>query len=263
MAATGTTADVDLAEVYRDLHAHPELVFRGNADRLRSWPCPWPGRSVSRRRPGWGRTGVVGILRNGPGPAALLRADMDALPVREETGLDYASTATRSRRRRARGAADACLRARHARDLPAGRGPPRWPLTTAAGQGTLSWSFQPAEEVGGGRAGHGGRWPVRAVGSAFRSCSASTSRRCPPGFSHAVLAPRSPRRIPCGSSCTAGAAMVPGPKTTVDPVVMAAATVMRLQGIVSREVGGDRDRRGHGRGAAGRAAKENIIPDDA
>ena len=43
---------------------------------------------------GVGKTGVVGLLRNGDGPTVMLRADMDALPVKEETGLPYASTVT-------------------------------------------------------------------------------------------------------------------------------------------------------------------------
>ena len=43
---------------------------------------------------GIGKTGVVGILKNGPGPVVMFRGDMDALPVREQTGLPYASKAT-------------------------------------------------------------------------------------------------------------------------------------------------------------------------
>ena len=63
------------------------------AERLREAGC--------EVHEGVGGTGVVGILRNGEGPTVLLRADMDALPVREETGLAYASTETsRGRRRR-------------------------------------------------------------------------------------------------------------------------------------------------------------------
>ena len=79
-----------IAELYRDLHRHPELAFQETrtagiaAARLRA-----AGYDVVE---GIGRTGVVGVLRNGEGPAVLLRADMDALPVKEDTGLDYAST---------------------------------------------------------------------------------------------------------------------------------------------------------------------------
>jgi metal-dependent amidase/aminoacylase/carboxypeptidase family protein len=81
----------DLVELYRDLHRNPELSFQEDrtaaivADRLHGL-----GFDVAT---GVGRTGVVGVLRNGNGPVALLRADMDALPMQEKTGLSYASTA--------------------------------------------------------------------------------------------------------------------------------------------------------------------------
>ena len=82
----------DLERIYTDIHAHPELSMQDtrtasvDADRLRA-----AGFEVT---PGVGTTGVVGVLRNGAGPTTMLRADMDALPVREETGLPYASTET-------------------------------------------------------------------------------------------------------------------------------------------------------------------------
>jgi amidohydrolase len=79
-----------IEDLYRDVHAHPELPHQEHrtaalvADRLREAGC--------EVHDGVGGTGVVGVLRNGSGPTVLLRADMDALPVREETGLSYAST---------------------------------------------------------------------------------------------------------------------------------------------------------------------------
>ena len=79
-------------EFYRHLHAHPELSHEEHstaaevAKRLGSF-----GYQV---REGIGGTGVVGVLHNGAGPTVLLRADMDALPVKEQTGLPYASTVT-------------------------------------------------------------------------------------------------------------------------------------------------------------------------
>src|SRR5687767_7719489 len=82
----------ELERVYTDIHAHPELSMqetrtaRVAADRLRE-----AGYDVTD---GIGQTGVVGLLRNGEGPTVMLRADMDALPVREQTGLPYASTQT-------------------------------------------------------------------------------------------------------------------------------------------------------------------------
>src|ERR1043166_8202508 len=78
--------------VYKDIHAHPELSFQETktaalvASKLKEF-----GYEVTE---GIGRTGVVGIMRNGEGPTVLARADMDALPVRENTGLPYASKVT-------------------------------------------------------------------------------------------------------------------------------------------------------------------------
>ena len=82
----------DLEKLYTDIHAHPELSMQETrtadiaAERLRD-----AGYDVAT---GVGRTGVVGLLRNGDGPVVMLRADMDALPVAEATGLPYASQAT-------------------------------------------------------------------------------------------------------------------------------------------------------------------------
>src|SRR5579872_4163584 len=82
----------DLESFYKDVHSHPELSMQETrtsslaAERLRA-----AGYDVTT---GVGKTGVVGLLRNGDGPTVMLRADMDALPVREATALPYASTAT-------------------------------------------------------------------------------------------------------------------------------------------------------------------------
>src|SRR5438552_4795553 len=82
----------DLESVYKDIHSHPELSMQETrtagiaADRLRA-----AGYEVTT---GVGKTGVVGMLRNGDGPVVMLRADMDALPVQEATGLPYASKVT-------------------------------------------------------------------------------------------------------------------------------------------------------------------------
>lgn len=78
-----------LTELYRDLHRHPELSMQEHrtaaivAQHLRD-----AGYEVKE---GVGHTGVVGILLNGIGPVVMLRGDMDALPVKEQTGVDYAS----------------------------------------------------------------------------------------------------------------------------------------------------------------------------
>src|SRR4029077_17933869 len=82
----------DLESLYKDIHSHPELSMQENrtaqiaADRLRA-----AGYEVTT---GVGKTGVVGLLRNVDGPTVMLRADMDALPVKEATGLPYASSVT-------------------------------------------------------------------------------------------------------------------------------------------------------------------------
>src|SRR5271163_4320875 len=82
----------NLETLYKDVHAHPELSMQETrtaglaADRLRA-----AGYEVTT---GVGKTGVVGLLRNGEGPTVMLRADMDALPVAENTGLAYASKVT-------------------------------------------------------------------------------------------------------------------------------------------------------------------------
>src|ERR1700730_8108985 len=79
----------NLEALYKDLHAHPELSMQETrtaglaADRLRA-----AGYEVTT---GVGKTVVVGLLRNGDGPTVMLRADMDALPIEEATGLPYAS----------------------------------------------------------------------------------------------------------------------------------------------------------------------------
>ena len=105
----------DLERVYTDIHAHPELSMQETrtaglaADRLRA-----AGFDVTASV---GQTGVVGVLRNGDGPTIMLRADMDALPVREQTGLAYASTETATDSTGATRAGDARVRSRYACDL--------------------------------------------------------------------------------------------------------------------------------------------------
>src|SRR6185437_2359740 len=82
----------DIENLYKDVHAHPELSMQEVrtaglvSDRLRA-----DGYEVTT---GVGKTGVVGLLRNGDGPTVMLRADMDALPIEEGTGLAYASKVT-------------------------------------------------------------------------------------------------------------------------------------------------------------------------
>ncbi|HEX7824969.1 MAG TPA: M20/M25/M40 family metallo-hydrolase, partial [Mycobacterium sp.] len=137
-------------DLYRDLHEHPELSHQEHrtaklvSDRLNEL-----GYQVTE---GVGGTGVVGILRNGDGASVLMRADMDALPVAEATGLPYASTV------HATNAAGKDVPVMHA----CGHDTHVTCLLGAAAlladgrdhwQGTAIALFQPAEELGGGAAG--------------------------------------------------------------------------------------------------------------
>ena len=105
----------DLAEFYKDVHSHPELSMQETrtaklaADHLRA-----AGYEVTT---GVGKTGVVGLLRNGDGPTVMLRADMDALPVEEATGLPYASKITAKDHDGNTVPVGAHVRPRYARDL--------------------------------------------------------------------------------------------------------------------------------------------------
>jgi amidohydrolase len=222
----------ELAGLYRDLHAHPELAFAEHrtagivADRLRDL-----GYQVTT---GVGGTGVVGLLVNGEGPVVLLRADMDALPVLEQTGLGYASTV---RTRTAAGedvpVMHACGHDMHvtcllgaAAELAADRG--GW-------SGTLLLVFQPAEEAGNGaRAmiddGLYARFPSPAI------VLGQHVMPLPGGVlglhTGPAMAGADALRVVLHGAGGHGSR----PETTIDPVLMAAATVLRLQGVVSREL---------------------------
>ncbi|MEV0617762.1 amidohydrolase [Nonomuraea sp. NPDC050404] len=222
----------ELADLYRDLHRHPELSFQEErtagiaADRLRA-----AGFEV---RTGVGGTGVVGVLRNGDGPTVVLRADMDALPVAEATGLPYASTATtRDAEGRRVPLMHACGHDMHVTCLVGAAG--ALAGGRAGWQGTLVALFQPAEEVAGGARAMVedglsdliGR-PDVVLGQHVFPQPAGTVLISP----GEVLAAADSLEIRLFGRGGHGSQ----PERTVDPVVLAAATVMRLQTVVSREV---------------------------
>lgn len=134
-----------LTYVYQDLHAHPELAMEEQrtsaiaADHLRT-----AGFEVT---PGVGTTGVVGMLRRGDGPVVMLRADMDGLPVREETGLPYASTHVVQRDDGEIPTMHACGHDMH---VAAMIGAAQELAADSSWAGTLMIVFQPAEETGEG-----------------------------------------------------------------------------------------------------------------
>ena len=248
----------DLAEIYRDLHAHPELGFAEHrtagivARRLRDL-----GYEVTSDV---GGTGVVGVLRNGNGPTALLRADMDALPVHEQTGLDYAS-AVRATDDSGENVPvmHACGHDMHvtcllgAAEALAG--------DRSSWQGTLMLVFQPAEEGGKGAQAmvddglydRFGR-PDVVLGQHVAPIPAGVlGLRSGPMFAASDQV-----RILLYGQGGHGSR----PETTIDPVVMAAATVMRLQGIVSREIAAA-ETAVVTVGSLHAGTQENIIPDEA
>lgn len=248
----------ELADVYRDLHRHPELGFAEErtaavvARRVRDL-----GYEVTT---GVGGTGVVAMLRNGDGPTVLLRADMDALPVEEQTGLAYASTATTTDAEgRTVPVMHACGHDMHvtcllgAADLLV-RGRDRW-------SGTIMAVFQPAEELGGGAEA----MVNDGLFDRFGVPDVVLGQHVAP-FPAGMVALRSGPSFAAtdGLDITLHGRGGHGsrPETTIDPVVMAAATVLRLQTVVSREVaGGDTAVVTVGSIRAGEQA--NVIPDTA
>ena len=97
-----------LMTLYRDLHANPELSMQEVRTPAKLAPeMRKLGFDVTEHV---GKTGVVAVMKNGPGPVLLIRADMDALPVKEQTGLPFASKVDGQASRRHRDAGDARLR---------------------------------------------------------------------------------------------------------------------------------------------------------
>jgi hippurate hydrolase len=222
----------ELAALYEDLHRNPELAFQEKrtaatlAARLTSL-----GYEVTT---GVGGTGIVALLRNGPGPTAMLRTELDALPVAEKTGAPFASTVT------TKNAAGQLVPVMHAcgHDLHMAA----WIGTAAwmAGhrqlwKGTLMLAGQPAEET---------------VSGATAMLKDGLFTRFPkPDF---VLGLHDDDTLPAGTigyhagffraSMAAPVITIVGrgghgavPQNTVDPIVIAARTVMSLQTIVARE----------------------------
>jgi hippurate hydrolase len=248
----------ELDALYLDLHKNPELSGHEEktaaklADRLRRL-----GYEVTT---GVGGTGVVGVLRNGKGPTVLLRTELDALPVEEKTGLAWASKAsTTDASGKAVPVMHACGHDVHMASWTGAaallaRGKDRW-------RGTVVMVAQPAEEtVQGAKAMLADRFFERFPKPDF-AVAIHDSSDLPagkvgwiPGYALANVDSVDVTIFGRGGH---GAK----PDTTVDPIVIAARTVLSLQTLVSREkdpiepavvtVGSI-----HG------GSKHNIIPDD-
>lgn len=249
---------IDLEALYTDLHQHPELSFQETrtagiaAGHLRDL-----GLEVHE---GIGVTGVVGILRNGDGPVVWARADMDALPVAEETGLAYASTATGIDP--AGNTVPAMHACGHDMHVTAMIGAVEKLVAEKADwSGTVVVLIQPAEEYGAGS---------RAM------LDAGLRDLVPhPDIvlgQHVTPLPAGTIGVRAGTQMAASDGLTvvlhgrgghgSRPHSTIDPVVMAAATVMRLQTITSREVD-PRDVAVVTVGSIHAGLKNNIIPAEA
>lgn len=248
-----------LLATYRDLHANPELS--GEEVRSSAKLAEEARKAGFTVTTGVGGHGVVAILRNGPGPVLLLRADMDALPVAEQTGLPFASKVVAKTRE---GMTTAVMHAcGHDTHMTAWIGTARR-LAAMKGQwsGTLIMIGQPAEEIGSGaRAmlddGLYTRFPKPQYAVAFHDSADFPAGTL--GVAEGYVA----ANVDSVDLTVRG---VGGhgayPQLTKDPVVLAARIVTALQTLVAREV--DPQEAGVVTvGSFQAGTKHNIIPDEA
>jgi len=213
----------EFVDLRRDIHRHPELAFDEHrtaalvAERLAAW-----GYRVER---GLGGTGVVGTLVRGAGSRRLgIRADMDALPIPEATGLAWASERP--------GLMHACGHDGHTAMLLAAA---RHLAEQGRFDGTLNLIFQPAEEGGGGA--------LRMMGDGLFErfpCDAVFAMHNMPGVPQGHLVLREGAAMASSDYATIRLTGRGGhgamPQHAADPVVAAASLVMALQTVVSRNV---------------------------
>ena len=212
----------ELTAIRRDIHAHPEIgmeEYRTSelvAKQLEAW-----GVEVHR---GVGKTGVVGVLRNGAGPSIGLRADMDALPIHEQTNLEYSS--------RNPGVMHACGHDGHTTML---LGAARYLAETRNFTGTVNFIFQPGEE---------------GMGGALAMLEDKLFERFP---CEAIFGMHNAPGMPVGKfGVSPGTAMAAGaffdititgrgahgarPEESIDPVLVAGTLASALQSIVARNI---------------------------
>ncbi|QDU97466.1 amidohydrolase [Lignipirellula cremea] len=247
-----------LESLYQHFHSHPELSLQEESTAARlAKELRGAGFTVTEKV---GGHGVVGVLKNGDGPTILVRADMDALPIIEQTGLPYASRvmATDSRRRTV-GVMHAC-----GHDLN---------MTCLVGlanvmhtlkdqwQGTLVCIGQPAEEIGAGAKamladGLFDRFPRPNYCLALHCDS-----RYPAGHVNFRSGQMQSNVDTVDITVFGKGGHGAAPHTTIDPVVLAARIVIDLQTIVSREID-PLDSAVVTVGSIHGGTKHNIIPDD-
>lgn len=223
----------DLVGLYKHLHRNPELSFQETDTARRI--AEELSRAGAEVTTGVGKLGVVGVLRNGKGPTVLVRTDLDALPVVEETGVPYASQAKGTDSAgKSVGVMHACGHDVHMTCLV---GTARWLAAHKdRWSGTVVFIGQPAEEM---------------IGGAKEMLKDGLYTRFPkPDF---ALALHVTNDEPTGTvTYTSGPAFAgstsldvvikgrgghgAAPHLTVDPIVLAALAVLDLQTIVSREI---------------------------
>ncbi|QVM82442.1 amidohydrolase [Novosphingobium decolorationis] len=222
-----------LMDIYRDLHAHPELSMQETRSAgIMAKAAREAGFEVTE---GVGGTGIVAVMRNGEGPTVLIRADMDGLPVTEQMGLPFASKMKGvSTAGVESGIMHACGHDTHmtawietARLLAARR---------EAWSGTLVMVGQPAEEMGtGARAmladGLYSRFPKPDYALAFHDSAGMEAGKVGAAVGWALANVDSVDILVKGRGGHGAY-----PHTTIDPIVLASSIVMKLQTLASREI---------------------------
>jgi amidohydrolase len=248
----------ELEKAYKDIHGNPELSMQEH--RTSGTAAAWLKKQGYEVAEGVGGTGVVGLLRNGDGATVLLRADMDALPIRESTGLPYASQKTGTGRfGEDTSIAHSCGHDMHVtwlmgttRILAENRD--KW-------RGTVMAVFQPGEETAQGAHAMIEDGMVKR----FPKPDVTLGQHVMP-LSAGQIGYRAGTMLSAGDSWEVTlfgrGAHGSMPEKSIDPVVMASAAVMRLQTVVSREVGMT-DEAVVTVGALQAGTSDNVIPDHA
>lgn len=227
---------VDLSwqkDAYRHLHQHPELSTE-EVNTAAYIAAHLRELGTYTIHEGVGGHGVVAVMENGPGPTVLFRADIDALPVAEATGVDFASAATGIARD---GSPTSVMHAcGHDMHMTAGLG-----VATAMSQLADQWSgtyialFQPSEELASGALDMVNDGLVELIPRP----DVCFGQHVVPGPAGTVMSMPGPALAGCDTiSITLTGASAHGsmPHNAIDPTYLAAAIVLRLQGIVGREV---------------------------
>jgi amidohydrolase len=248
-----------LMTLYRDLHANPELSMQ---EVQTSAKLAAEARKLGFQvTTGVGKTGVVAVMRNGPGPVLLIRADMDALPVVEQTGLPFASKKRGTSVAGVEsGIMHACGHDTHMTTwVEAAR---RMAAMKASWSGTLVMILQPGEEIGAGAKamledGLYSRFPKPTHALAFHDAAALPAGIIGYSPGYALANVDSVDMIVKGVGGHGAY-----PQTTKDPIVLASRIVVALQTLVSREMN-PLDPAVVTIGSFHAGAKHNVIPDEA